>query len=261
LKLFEKEDRPGIVFMGEIVQRGKLRFCKIFIQGNPRPVARIHITDKMLYGKEENLFDEAFQEWVWRGGFYKTVKDPTLLSVLATYQKEKLEGVVYYRKTFRFLPARDGSRELRFVLTTDKSNLGEREKRMLQVGEEQVLREEKEARDKEIEEARKKDKREKNLRAKNRKRLLSIVKQAIKNQYVAPEDAKFLDKLGLLQETTTFRSSYYLGEATTFRYDFRESGKEMCGFLGFGEKGELITIDERLPRDRDVYLREKKVSA
>ncbi|HEY4505067.1 MAG TPA: hypothetical protein VJI73_04835 [Candidatus Paceibacterota bacterium] len=72
------------------------------------------------------MVDLAFQEWVTNGHFRKTIKDPSLLSVLKIAQDERLRNCRWPGRTHRFLPAEGSTwQKPRFILTTDKSDIAE----------------------------------------------------------------------------------------------------------------------------------------
>lgn len=254
-----QETRQGIIFVGRII--GKQRFgmvsVQLFIEGLKKPVGIIKIYRWEGGGSTEGLVDKAFQKWVINGLFHKTVKNPSILSVLTETQRERLEGVVWYRKTFRFLPTEDSPHQNpRFILTSDKSDLPDRFKRILEVGEEVVQHEEAEREEARKLRAKEEQDREENLRIEHAELIRTAAKAAINEKSIPADSIKTLSKLGLLTQSTTFRSSVlFPGESVIFGYDFTENEVRYVGYIGFDSDLQLLSVDERLPKDNMVYLK------
>ncbi|MGD0977308.1 MAG: hypothetical protein ABR875_03380 [Minisyncoccia bacterium] len=256
-----KEMRLGVVFTAKVLTEFGSVF--LFVEGQEEPVGEIFISylvDINPSDLPEQIADNAFQIWVRNNWFLRTVSDANLLSMLSIVRDEILGKVEVYRKTFRFLRAEGSTnKNPRFILTTDKSDLPERQRRILEVGEEVVLREEAEQKTARKLKAREEEDCKKNLRKEHTQFILKVTKEAFSKQGVSKEDAKKLFDLGLLERSTTFRSgALFPGEAFTLLYDYTEDGIEQMGFIGFDSNLELISIDGRLPNQGWIYLREQK---
>lgn len=252
-----KETRQGIIFTARL---GKQRFGRVsiqlFIEGQKKPVGTVKVHPWEGGGGTEGLVDRAFQVWVTEGLFYRTVKDPSLLSVLTSAQSERLEEVSWYRKVFRFLPAEGSTCENpRFILTTDKSDLPDRYKRILEVGEDVVQREEAEQEEAHMLYAQEGRARDKNLRTEHAQLIRAVARSAISEKLAPADSIRALSELGLLKPSTSFRSgALFPGESSILWYDFTEEGIRFAGYIGFDPDFQLLSVDERFPMENQVYL-------
>jgi hypothetical protein len=254
-----KETRQGTIFSAHV---GRQRFGKIpvhlFIEGQGKSVGTIKIHLHEGIGSATRLVDEAFQRWVTDGLFRKTIKDSGFLfSALTVAERERREGVLWYRRTYRFLPAKGLTcQNPRFILTADKSDLSDHYRRVLEVGEEVVLREEAEqdkARKLLAEEERG---REERLRTEYKKLICETAKAAINEKSVSAGSIRTLSELGLLKPSTAFRGGeLFPGESSVLWYDFTEEEVRYAGYIGFDSNLQLLSVDERFPRDNEVYIR------
>jgi hypothetical protein len=252
-----------IVFTGK-VERKSLGDVKVFLSigEDKKVVGKIKLKNFEAMGTNSSLVDKAFQWWVTNGLYVETIKDPELFAILEVAQKERLGQVVWYLKTWCFIfdrinsPTADGCE--RFILTTDKSDLPDREKRIIEIGEEAVLREESKKKEDEALAEKKKREAEEETRKQNSQFISATVKAAIKGDVIEVKDVKRLEELGLLEESTSFRSgAAFPGERTMFRYDFSEGEIKYMGFIGFDAEYHLISVDQRFPQEKQIYLREK----
>lgn len=248
----------GIFFVGRV---GRMLFgmrrVKLFVEGQKRPVGTIKFSSLDAFGDNATLVDRAFQQWITDGLFYKTIKDIALLSILEIARRERLEGVEWYRRTHRFLTAEGCTyQNPRFILTTDKSDLPNRYKRILEVGEEFVQREE--AEQEEARKLRAKEERdhEENLRTKHAQLIIAVAKAAINEKSVLANDIRMLSELGLLKSSTSFRGgALFPGESSILWYDFTKDETRYTGYIGFDADLKLLSVEERCPRYNKVYLR------
>ncbi len=253
-----QETREGVIFTARI---DKQRFGKISVQlfnkGRKEPVGTVKIHPWEGSGGTEGLVDKAFQRWITNGLFYKTIKDPILLSILISAQCERLEDVAWYRRTFRFLPAKGSTyQNPQFILTTDKSDLSDRYKRILEVGEKIVQREEAEQEKTRKLRAKEEQDCEKNLRTEHAQLILAVAKAAINEKSVPVDRIRTLSELGLLKPSTNFRrGAQFPGESSILWYDFTENETRYAGYIGFDSNLQLLSVDERFPRENQVYLR------
>lgn len=210
-------------------------------------------------GGTEGLLDKAFQRWVTDGLFYKTVKDPNLLSMLISPQREILEDLPWYRKTFRFLPAEGSTYQNPwFILTTDKSDLSDRYKRILEVGEDIVQRDEAEQEEASKFCAKEERDREKNLRTEHAQLIHAVAKMVIYEKLVPADSIRTVSELGLLKPSTSFRGgALFPGESSILWYDFTEEETRYAGYIGFDSDLQLLSVDERFPKDNRVYLQKR----
>jgi hypothetical protein len=253
-----KEMRQGVVFTAHISnkQLGWILFI-LFIEGQKKPVFVVKITSGGCDRDGESLMDIVFQNWVTNGKFRETVKDPAILSMLLTCEQERLEGILWYRKTFRFLPAEGSTRQNpKFILTMDKSDLPDHYKRILEVGEQVVQREEAEREEARKLRAKEKQEREENLRTENAQLIVAVAKAAINGKAVSADSIRKLSELGLLKRSTTFRGgALFPGESFILWYDFTGEKTRFAGWIGFDSDLNLISVDEHLPKENQVYLR------
>lgn len=136
----EAETREGILFFGRINPAGyQKRLLELFMDGEKQPVRMVILIDED-YGSADTRIDLAFQEWVKEGLFWKTVTDEKNIAILETARQERLDDVEWFKRTHRFVNL-EGSRDT-FILTTDKSDLSPRIKRVMEIGEEAVKLEE-----------------------------------------------------------------------------------------------------------------------
>ncbi len=251
-----EETRPGFIFRTQVGKRNRIIVpVKLFIRGQSKPVGTV----KLEYWRGDNIIlgDIAFQMWVTEGFFHKTVTDPNLLSVLVLCQRERRANLVWYRRTFRFVLAEGGTeKNILFILTTDKSDLSDRQKRILEVGEDAVEREEAEREAaRKLREKNRRDHKEE-MRIKHAQLIRMTVRSAIDSKSVPLDDVKTLDGIGLLRSSTNFRHfELYPGECSVLEYQFAEGETVFSGFIGFDSDLHLISIDERLPTTKTVYLR------
>jgi hypothetical protein len=90
---------------------------------------------------------------------------------------------------------------------------------------------------------------------------LDEVKSALRDKSFSVATAKKLHELELLTPSTSFRScSQFPGEASVFRYNFKSDGVEHFGMIGFDQKFNLISVDERRPVERSYYAKEKALA-
>jgi hypothetical protein len=98
-------------------------------------------------------------------------------------------------------------------------------------------------------------------RAKLFEPFLDEVKSALRDKSFSVATAKKLHELELLTPSTSFRScSQFPGEASVFRYNFKSDGVEHFGMIGFDQKFNLISVDERRPVERSYYAKEKALA-
>ncbi len=94
------------------------------------------------------------------------------------------------------------------------------------------------------------------LRQQHVELIRSVAENAITNRTVPPEMVRQLNAVGLLRLSTKFRSSsIFPGEATTLWYDFTEKDTRHAGYIGFDSDLQLLSVDERFPKNNQVYLR------
>ena len=139
----ESEKRDGIIFVGTVRNSlfGDGSTVKLYMEnGGKYPVGKLYIERKNAL---DSLVDLAFLKWLTEGLFRKTVKDPELLEIFETARGERKYGVAWFRRTHRFVPM--DLQSGMFILTTDKSDLSDHYKRVLEIGEEAVRKEEEEA--------------------------------------------------------------------------------------------------------------------
>lgn len=262
----EKETRQGIRFRGKISFKDRsVKRAELYIEGQKSPVyvldrREIHSSPYFSMIPQGQLVDKMFQDFVKNGRFYDVVRDPSHIGVLRVAQMERLEETPWYMRTYRFLKSGDDySRDLsdeNFILTPDKRDLP----RDLQIANtdpkshKKILKHRKREEEREKLGYRKTKREEEKLRREHSQEIESAVFSAINNEQFPEGLVKRLDDLGLLRPSTNFRSgALFLGEALTFFYDFKREGVEHMGYLGFGENLELISIDERVPQDRQRY--------
>ena len=195
------------------------------------------------------VIEQVFQEWVVSGRFKRTVKDPELLKVLKQAQIERLIGVPWYHRTHRFLRLEGG---LRFVFTTDKSDLPEFEKRILEGGEDTAYAE------LAVQELQNAVAQERNrmcretLRAEHIVLITTVAQAAINERPVSPDAVRQLSDLGLLEPTTPFRRSRVPKEHTFLKYDFtNRDGVRHTGLVGFSADFRVASVTEKLPEERE----------
>jgi hypothetical protein len=251
-----QETRPGVIFTGDVGQehRGYVP-VKLFVEGRKKSVGVLQIS--VLRGPSpENFVDQAFQIWVSEGRFLGTIKNPTLLTILATAQRERLNNTPWYRLTFRFLRAAGSTNENpRFILTTDKNDLPYHYKHILEIGEEAVQKEEADQEETRHRLAKEEKTSTENLRAEHAPLILTVVKAAIDERSVTTKDVQKLLELGLLKPSTAFRGgAQFPGESLILWYDYTEGKTRHTGYIGFDSKLQLISIDERFPKMNQVYL-------
>lgn len=231
-----KETREGTVFTAHVgrLRRGMVP-VRFFVEGQEKPVGTVNLPSWEGSGNPEGIVDKAFQKWVIDGLFHKTVKDPGLLSILGSAQRERLEDTPWYQRTFRFLRAGGSTR---FILTTDKNDLPDHSKRIREVGECVVARDEEGA------------------RTEHEQLIRAVAKMAINNKVVPADSVRTISQLGLLEPSTSFRGvTQFPGESSVLRYEFTEEGTEYAGYIGFDSDLRLISVDERFPENKQVYLR------
>lgn len=253
-----QETREGTIFTARAHkdEESGMILVQLFVEGLDEPIDIVELDpDDEPYRSDQHI-DAAFQKWITDGLFVQTVEDPNLQEVLLQAQRERLENVPWYRRTFRFLEAAGSTHDNpRFILTADKSDLPDRYKRMLEVGEEAALQEEAERRNTERLRDQAEHERKENLRANNAQLIERIVRMAISEKAIPADSGKTLSEIGLLEPSTTFRGgARFPGETWLLRYDFTEGDKRFSGFIGFDADLKLLSVDERFPKDNQVYL-------
>jgi len=269
----EKEKRQGYFFCGEYDRpyNDNRVVVKIFllIEEKKYEVGELILGFKKPhngFGNNTTILDRAWQRWVKFGFYTNATKDqivaidPELLKVLELSQIERLEGVEWYRLTWRFLLSEGSSeRDPIFILTKDKSNLPSKYKRILEIGEDAYKKEEQ---DKQEEEKRKNEEEKlckERIWQENRNFIMRLLYDAFYNKHVDSDDVKRLMEFGLLEPTTDFRGgTQFPGECWFFCYDFFENDERLFGYIGFDKDLALISIDKRLPFEEEVYLLGRK---
>ncbi|MFA5185866.1 MAG: hypothetical protein WC551_05225 [Patescibacteria group bacterium] len=241
----ESNGSQEMVFKASFHEEGRV---DLFIDGSGDMVGSIKVNEFRNAPRHE-LLDRALHSWIRHGDLLSVIKDPQHLAALELSRTERAAGVPWYRLTHRFLMVPGSSWEdPRFRFTTDKSDLGERTRRILLVGEEAVLREEREKAEADAREQEARRVELERLRREHAATLTTVTRAALKGEPVPTDLVKDMQTAGLLEHTTTFRSCVrYPGEHWIFRYDFQEDGVRHSGFLGFGQDLSLVSVDARLP--------------
>lgn len=248
-----EETRQGFIFTAKVERPTEVdAIVSLFLEGNDEPIDQITLSLFDAMANDPVAVDRAFQKWVGGGLFNYVIEDPALLNALTIDQREIKEGIPWYRKTFRFLRAAGSTTS--FILTSDKSDLPERERRMLELGEETVLQEEAKAREAEGLQRKEELGRKRELRGQYEQIITRLAKSALNKKSTGIDDVRTLSEVGLLEPTTTFRNSLCPREALIFWYDFVEEGVRYVGYVGFDHGLQLVSIDERLPQPNQVYL-------
>lgn len=222
----------------------------IFLEGIEGPVGEVRLSP--FCDPAYMLFDRALLRWVTDGGFRGTVSDPDLLAILGKNQTERLAGVPWYRLGHRFLPVDMSFERLTFRLTSDKTDLSPRHRRMLEVGEEVVLREEREQEEAAARARAEAERHDAELRSAHATAIEELALAAIEGRTLRAESVAELKAVGLLKPTTTFRAAHF-GESWILKYEFRSSGTLQMGFLGFDEGFKLVKLDRREPAEPMLF--------
>jgi hypothetical protein len=219
-------------------------------------------SDESMYDGNQELVDKAFQIFITRGIWKDMPLDPTFKDILAVARIERLTNVFWYRRKHRFLPTTNLTKDnLRFIFTDDKSDLGERQRRIVEIGEEAYAQEEAAREARERAEAAAKRQKNDALRTEHAELIKSTALSAIKDHSVPEGTGKKLAELGLLGPSTNFRNgSQFPGEARIILYEFADGELKYTGYLGFDEHYNLLSVDERLPEMKEFYLGEPKAA-
>jgi len=95
-------------------------------------------------------------------------------------------------------------------------------------------------------------KRKEKVRIKNEEFIKEMIRKVIREFTVSSSDVLFLRELGLLESTTDTRRNVFPGENEIFYYDFWDRDKRFMGYIGFNKEDKLVSIDEILPKMREL---------
>jgi hypothetical protein len=81
-----------------------------------------------------------------------------------------------------------------------------------------------------------------------------IFAKAVTTRTISPADWAEIQASGKLEPSTSVRKSIFHGEQLMLYFSFVDHGSRRIGFLGFNEKGVLVSIDEHPSRGGIKYL-------
>ncbi|HTE48479.1 MAG TPA: hypothetical protein VK675_01060 [Candidatus Paceibacterota bacterium] len=128
------ETRRGFFFTaqyGELGRDGHIPVIPItlLIEGDTRPLATIRVPRSLAQDKANVYIDQAWQEWIVSESFNIDHIEEPLRSVLQTYRAEHKRPREVEDLSYRFIPAKNNTRDKpRWILTTDKTDLEEKKR-------------------------------------------------------------------------------------------------------------------------------------